>query len=146
MADTDLPTPGQNDPSVSDMSATVRSVPGEQSNVEVTRWLEGGAQMIDLNAGGTDQVEFRFSGDCWIELRESKHGLVYANLSLAGDVLVLHGTAPFNVLLGKATRVQITYNDRPFDHAGHIRQNETARITLSEASTTSDQPHQNPVR
>ncbi len=64
----------------------------------------------DLNKYGAQaQLHFRFSGDCWVEVRNAADELIYADLRREGDVLNLSGLAPFNVLLGDARVVELAY-------------------------------------
>jgi cytoskeleton protein RodZ len=61
----------------------------------------------------TGQLQFRFSGDCWLEVRTAAEELIYADLRRAGDVLNLSGEAPFKLLLGDARAVEIDYQGEP---------------------------------
>jgi hypothetical protein len=68
---------------------------------------------------------------------------VFFRLGRAGDTLILHGTAPFSVLLGFAHGVQMEFNGQPFDLASHSRSG-VAHFTLGR-SPAEVQP-QNPAR
>lgn len=54
-------------------------------------------------------LQFSFSGDCWLEVRDGTDTLIYANLHRAGDDLGLDGQPPFNILTGDARYVQLHY-------------------------------------
>ncbi len=54
-------------------------------------------------------LEFRFTAECWLEVRDSRGDLIYANLRRAGDTLTLEGAAPFDVLLGDASAATLSY-------------------------------------
>ena len=60
-------------------------------------------------AAEQSQLQFRFSGDCWLEVRNAADELIYADLRRDGDVLNLSGRAPFRVLLGNAGVVELDY-------------------------------------
>lgn len=55
------------------------------------------------------QLQFRFSGDCWLEVRNAAGELIYADLRRDGDVLNLSGEAPFKVLVGDVEVVELDY-------------------------------------
>ena len=64
----------------------------------------------------TDAVlQFAFSGDCWVEVRDASDRLIYADLRRDGDQLALDGEAPFNILVGDARMVELRYLDEPFE-------------------------------
>lgn len=60
-----------------------------------------------------DLLSLSFSGDCWVEVRDSDGTVIFANMRHAGDKLKLAGRAPFKVLLGYAPVVSMNYNGEP---------------------------------
>jgi cytoskeleton protein RodZ len=87
--------------------------------VATTSEPAGGPNIITVDAtepgGGAEsgQLQFRFSGDCWLEVRNAAGDLIYADLRRAGDVLELAGEAPFELLLGDARVVELDYQGEP---------------------------------
>ena len=69
-------------------------------------------------AADTDQdaavLQFAFTGDCWLEVRDAAGVLIYADLRSAGDTLALDGMPPFNILAGNAAAVTLRYRGDPF--------------------------------
>ena len=53
-----------------------------------------------------------FSGDSWIEIIDSKNNIVFFDLVKSGKTLELNILAPFEILLGDATVVNIKYNNK----------------------------------
>lgn len=100
--------------------------------VRFERTTDGARSFVTVDAGGFDQVELSFSGECWVEIADDTRGLIYNDLNREGDVLTIYGTAPFEILLGKATGVEMIYNGRPFEVGPYISQDETAKLTVSE--------------
>ncbi len=98
----------------------------------IERTSDGVRNFIKVDAGGFDQLELSFPDECWVEVEDDQIGLVYSDLNRSGDVLTVYGTAPFNVLLGKATGVEMLYNGRPFDLAPFVGQDDTAKVTVNE--------------
>jgi cytoskeleton protein RodZ len=70
---------------------------------------QGAAADVD-----TALLEFSFSDDCWVEVRDSGGVLVHADLHADGDEFALRGTPPFTVLLGNASAVSLRFEGEPF--------------------------------
>ncbi len=58
-------------------------------------------------------LQFSFSGDCWLEVRDGEGQLIYADLRRAGDTLGLDGVPPFEILAGDAAAVSLSYLGEP---------------------------------
>ncbi|MHB1269024.1 MAG: RodZ domain-containing protein [Acidithiobacillus ferriphilus] len=59
-------------------------------------------------------LAFQFSADCWVQVKDASGKTLLAVLGRRGDVLrVVSGTPPYHVLVGKASAVAISYNDKP---------------------------------
>lgn len=59
-------------------------------------------------------LQFSFSGDCWLEVRNGNNELIYADLRRDGDSLGLDGLPPFTILLGDSRFVTLRYRDEPY--------------------------------
>ncbi|ACH83826.1 helix-turn-helix domain-containing protein [Acidithiobacillus ferrooxidans] len=58
-------------------------------------------------------LTFQFSADCWVQVKDSTGKTLLAVLGHRGDVLrVDSGTPPYNVLVGKASAITISYDDK----------------------------------
>ncbi len=101
-------------------------------DIRIERTNGGDRSFITVDAGGFDQVELSFTDECWVEVEDAARGLIYNDLNREGDVLTLYATAPFEILLGKATGVEMIYNGRPFDIGPYISPDKTAKLTVSE--------------
>ncbi len=76
-------------------------------------------------------LQFSFSGDCWLEVRDGEGQLIYADLRRAGDTLGLDGRPPFEILAGDAAAVSLSYLGEPV--AMQTRPGrDTARFTVGE--------------
>lgn len=64
---------------------------------------------------GEEILQFRFSGDCWVEVRDGNEKLIYADLRRDGDRLALDGAPPFSILVGDARKVRLEYAGEPVD-------------------------------
>jgi len=100
--------------------------------VNETNVLPAGAvqHMVVVNDNEA-QVRFRFSADCWIEVRNGDSRVIYSSMKRADDVLELSGKPPFKVTLGYAPGVSVSYNGEPV--AIPSSNSHVAKITLGES-------------
>ena len=99
-------------------------------NVSIERISNGVVNYITLDAGGFDEIEIRFSGECWLEIEDGVGVSIYADLNKPGDVLRVYGVAPFSMLLGRANVVTMLFNGEPVDLAEFTVDDETAKVRL----------------
>jgi len=66
-------------------------------------------------------LRFRFHGESWVEIRDSRGKVLYSKLNPAGSETEVAGTPPFNVIVGNAPEVQLFYNDQEFDLEPHTK-------------------------
>jgi len=103
-------------PSVVSDEAGVPAAPDLASGAEVSRSETAAAGVepaLEL-AAGQSGLSFRFSADCWLEVRDANGQLIYADLRSAGDELNLQGQPPFSVLAGNAGALQVFYENEEF--------------------------------
>ena len=86
--------------------------------------------VIRVDAGGSDELSFTFSDECWVEIEDSEGHAIYGDLNRAGDQLVVSGTGPFEVLFGKAPAVTMLFNGEPYDLAPHTTSVDTAKVKV----------------
>lgn len=101
-------------------------------SVKFERTTDGTRSFVTVDASGFDQLELSFRDECWVEIEDNQFGLIYNDLNRANDVLTIYGTAPFNLLLGKATGVEMIYNGRPFELEPFVSEDRTAKLTVSD--------------
>lgn len=75
------------------------------------------------------RVVLRFERESWVEIRSGTGKLLVSQLHAAGSERVVAGVPPFEMVIGNAHYVQLTYNDQPVDLMPHIKV-EVARFTL----------------
>lgn len=75
-----------------------------------------------------DLLSFRFSGDCWVEVRDSEGTVIFADMRHAGDKLELAGRAPFKVVLGYAPVVSMNYNGESVNINRNTRTNSASLV------------------
>ena len=62
-----------------------------------------------------DQLEMRFSANCWVDVVDAGGNRVAYGTKQAGYIMQLSGTAPFVVTLGNPSVVQINFNQQAVD-------------------------------
>ena len=80
-------------------------------------------------AGGLHRIVVRCEQEAWIEIRDGLDRLLVSSLNPAGTERAVRGRAPFNLVIGNAQHVRVTYDDQPVDLQPHTRV-EVARFTL----------------
>ena len=70
-----------------------------------------------------------FKGTSWVEVRDGTGVLILSVTGNAGGTQEVSGRAPFDVVLGNAAAVTVTWQGNSFDTAPYVRQN-VAKFTL----------------
>ncbi len=76
------------------------------------------------------RVLLSFSGDCWVDVRDSSRSFKLVGRRQAGDKYELKGKPPYKMVLGNARNVSITIDGRPFDLAPYTKGN-VAKLTFN---------------
>jgi cytoskeleton protein RodZ len=124
------------DQSISKIAVSALASSAEESTdvdvdtVKVERATDGTRSFITVNAGGPDKLALSFKDECWVEIADNQLGSIYYDLNQANDVLTIYGTAPFKVLLGKATGVEMIYNGGPVELEPFIGPDRAAKLTV----------------
>jgi len=78
---------------------------------------------------GPHRLVVRTEGEAWIEIRDSADRMLVSSLNPAGSERVVRGRPPYSLVIGNASNVSVTYDDKPIDLAPHTRQ-DVARLTV----------------
>jgi cytoskeleton protein RodZ len=70
-----------------------------------------------------------FRDSSWTEIRDRDGRLLLSGMNPGGTTQSLSGTPPFDIVIGNAEDVRLTYKGSPVDLAPHTRQN-VARFKL----------------
>lgn len=84
--------------------------------------------VVRVGSGGST-LKFRFKGESWVEIRDSKGRILLSRLNAAGSDVEVSGKPPFNVVIGNAPDVELFYNDHEFDLEPHTKV-AVARFTI----------------
>lgn len=71
------------------------------------------AEIRRITPAGDDRLHFRFTDDCWVEVRDARGEALFSDLGRAGQQWQLAGAGPFQVLLGNAPAVSLSFNEQP---------------------------------
>jgi cytoskeleton protein RodZ len=78
---------------------------------------------------GAHRLIVRTDGEAWIEIKDAADRMLISSLNPPGSERVVRGRPPYSLVIGNASQVRITYDDKPVDLAPHTRQ-DVARLTL----------------
>jgi len=84
---------------------------------------------VEKPVGGANRLVVRTEGEAWIEIRDSADRMLVSSLNPPGSERVVRGKPPYSLVIGNASNVRITYDDKPIDLAPHTRQ-DVARLTV----------------
>ena len=91
--------------------------------------MTAAAAPSDTASAGTGRLALKFEGESWVEIRSGSGKLLVASLHTAGTERFVSGVPPFEVVIGNAQQVHLTYNDKPVDLSPYVKV-EVARFTL----------------
>jgi cytoskeleton protein RodZ len=120
---------------ISEEAARLRSALGateSEQMPQVFRAVTDSGRFIQVIVDGADAVQITTEESCWVEVADAEGRLLYGDLNQAGDELEVIGTAPFQVLLGKASASSLRFNGQLIDLEPHTTREYTARLTLGE--------------
>jgi cytoskeleton protein RodZ len=75
------------------------------------------------------RIELVFTDESWVEIRDAEGRVLFSQLNQPGTRRKVEGAAPFSLVIGNATGVQLRYNDADVDLAPFTR-TDVARLTL----------------
>ena len=125
---TAAPAPAQSvtplaNPLAADRAAT--DPPAANENAVTVAQPGAGQGASDADA----PLTLSFDGPSWTEIRDASGQLIVSRLIDAHSVEPVRGVAPFDVVIGNARAVTVTYRGKPVDLAPYTRRN-VARLTL----------------
>jgi len=68
-------------------------------------------------------LSFVFRGTSWIEVKDGKGAVVLSTIGYPGATHAVGGIPPFEVVLGNAEAVTVTWRGTPFDSTPYVKQN-----------------------
>ena len=113
-----------------EQTALKRPVAAEGAWAAISNRNSPPARMPDT-AVGPLTLEILTSADSWVEITDGSGATIEMDLLRAGSRRNYNGSEPFQLLLGRASSVEVFHNGEKVDLAPYIRGN-VARLTLQE--------------
>jgi len=96
---------------------------------EKTPLIEKTIALLSPPPAGVHRIVLRCEEEAWLEVTDALGRQLLSSLNPAGSERVVQGRPPFSLVIGNASRVRISYNERPVDLQPHTKV-EVARFTL----------------
>jgi cytoskeleton protein RodZ len=122
------PAPAAQPMRASAMEAAVQTPEGAVA--AATTPAPADAQTARAAASGSAPLQLVYGGPSWTEVRDRDGQVLIARLMPAGSEQAIRGAAPFDIVIGNASSVWVTYQGKPVDLTPYTRQN-VARLRLS---------------
>ena len=104
----------------------------ENNNIPSNNDTNVNSSSITDISDSTDKLIIIYSGDSWTEIIDSYGNIVFFDLVKDGDTIRLNIKAPFEILLGNATVVDITYNKKVISTQYINPDNNVGKIKIKE--------------
>jgi len=104
----------------------------ENNNIPSNNDTNVNSSSITDISDSTDKLIIIYSGDSWTEIIDSYGNIVFFDLVKDGDTIRLNIKAPFEILLGNATVVDITYNNKVINTQYINPDNNVGKINIKE--------------
>jgi cytoskeleton protein RodZ len=104
----------------------------------------GADETAPLAAPEDHRLTVSTSADSWVEILDGKGAQLELDLIRAGQERAYAGTGPFQVMLGRASAVELTLDGEPVDLSPHTREN-VARLTLGGETAAGNSETADPV-
>jgi cytoskeleton protein RodZ len=82
-----------------------------------------------LKTAGPNRLVLRFDQEAWAEVTDGAGRQLVSSLHAAGTERVVRGTPPYTIVIGNASHVKVSYNNREVDLQPYVKV-EVARFTL----------------
>lgn len=109
--------------SVTSARETPPTAPNAAGKSESASPASGAAVLAAAAVPGDAPLMLSFTGTSWVEVKDAKGAVVLATIGYPGAAHAVGGTPPFEVVLGNAEAVIVTYRGVPFDSTPFIKQN-----------------------
>lgn len=80
-------------------------------------------------SASTRRIVMKFERTSWVEIRGRDGKVLTSQLNAGGTEQTIEGRPPFDLVIGNAQHVRLSYDDRPIDLAPYVKV-EVARFTL----------------
>ena len=106
-------------------------LPVADSAPPVEQAAEASAPAAPEPSKASSVVHLEFHDEAWVEIKDASGRMLHRQLDPAGSSVDIQGQPPFDMVIGNASQVFMTYNGRPIDLKPFIEVT-VARFTLEE--------------
>lgn len=92
---------------------------------------ETSAELAAPAAPARGVLQMEFGAESWVEIRDGSRRMLHRQLNPPGRSVTVRGEPPFDLVIGNAAQVHLTYNGRPIDLKPFVDVT-VARFTLEE--------------
>ncbi len=114
---------------VSSVSSASSAAVAVAASAPVAAPVLASAPAVVGDAAGLPRLVFNFDGDSWVEVRDGSGKTVFARLNTAGSTQEIQGMPPFDMVIGNAAHVRLSWKGAPVDLKPATR-GEVARISV----------------
>ncbi len=125
------PQPAAAVQAVTPPAATAATVPAaaSQAAAQAATPQAATAAAAPVSRRGAKRIQLDFQNQSWVEIKDRDGNTLLSDLNSADTRRTVEGMPPFAVVIGNASGVRLTYDDKPFDLKPHVKV-EVARFTL----------------
>ena len=87
------------------------------------------APVVSRTGSGAKRIQLEFDELSWVEIKQANGKIMLSQLNPAGTMQVVEGVPPFDVVIGNAPKVRLTYDETPVDLRPYFKV-DVARLTL----------------
>jgi len=92
-------------------------------------YVPAAGNAVAAEPGERATLRLVFDQESWVEIKDRNGNTIFGQLNPAGSRRSVSGEPPFNVVVGNAAGVRLTYKDETVDLSAHTRA-DVARLTL----------------
>jgi len=115
-----------NDPgkAVAELNAKTELIPAEENIIAQSNELQ------NEKTSDSGNLYFKFIADSWVKVVDAKGVALFEQLMKGGSEQIVVGKRPLSIVIGNASGVNLTYNDKEINISSYKKQDGTARFIL----------------
>jgi len=111
---------------------TTAEIVKQKKDIVVDTFVDSDAELLAKHqATNLSVFKATFTGDCWFKLVDGNKKTVFASLKRNGDRISYSGVTPFNIVLGDASKADLSFEGNKINLKSHTANNGRAQLTLN---------------
>tara|TARA_R110002074_G_scaffold32940_1_gene91833 strand:+ start:8451 stop:9410 length:960 start_codon:yes stop_codon:yes gene_type:complete len=115
---------------------TASTLSAEETKLTETKLTETASNVDALPSESL--LTAKFSGDCWFKLIDNTGKVVIADLKNENDEVSFSGNTPFHIVIGDASKISLTLNQKLIDLSPYTSRNGRAELTLNQSKVVNE--------